>query len=120
MSTPSGPTSIPDAHVTLREAQNALIKAKQDMALTPDDPSKQAAVVAAEQRVTDALNGLAESVTDPSKIQVLPNGFPDLPSIGGARRRKTRGRKTKGHKAKGRSRKAKGHKTKGRKTKGRK
>jgi len=93
MSTLPGPTSIPDAHVTLREAQNALIKAKQEMALTPDDPSKQAAVVAAEQGVTDALNGLAESVTDPSKIQVLPNGFPDIPSIGGTRRRKTKGHK---------------------------
>ena len=47
MSTPSGPTII-DAHVTLREAQDLLIKANEDLKLAPDDPSKQAALEAAQ------------------------------------------------------------------------
>ena len=111
MSTPSGPTII-DAHVTLREAQDLLIKANEDLKLAPDDPSKQAALEAAQGKVDAALNDLGDAVTDPTKIQVLPDGFPEPPTSGGGRKRskKSRRRSKKSRRRSKKSRRGKGRK----------
>jgi len=113
MSTPSGP-SIIDAHVTLREAQDLFIKANEDLKVAPEDPSKQAAVEAAQGKVDAALNELGDAVTDPTKIQVLPDGFPEPPTSGGSRRRrrskKSRRRSKKSGRRSKKSRRGKGRK----------